>query len=129
MEVANLTVYLHIGNGGIFKFSITYIFFVLRLFCVRQITVVNLLFQLRRQLYGTRLAPAKGFCVQHLQSGCCAFGCTINFTKRCAICLDIKFVDFRIPLLRTRRNNVIYIIDNLTAFFAHENVVQLQIGV
>ena len=128
--IADLSVHLDIGEGCIFQLSVPYILLILRLFSSRQVAVVNFLLQLRVQRNNTRLSSAESFCILYFQPCRRAVGYAINPGKSCAAPADIDIVDLLVSLGQIRRrNDVINIIDNLSALFSHKDIVQLQIGV
>ena len=66
IKIANLAIYLHIGNGSIFYLPFTYGLFVFFFFRIRQLGVgINLFLNLIFQLYGARfsIGSAESSCV------------------------------------------------------------------
>ena len=146
VEIADLAVHFHIGDGGVGKtINIIIVDVLQQLIPVlfRQSGIIfnrlpHLLLHFVCHSNSARLVPAEGLGVQHFQRRRFAIGYAVNLTETsdtCTALVAIHFVDFLVPLDRTRRNDGILkmrskaAIDNLTTLLAHQDIVQFQIRV
>ena len=134
VEIADFSVYLHVGEGCIGDLLVILINLFQQLGLFRRRERLGSIHLILHRLLSGGCQIKFGFLrtgsfVLHQKS--CRFGvvCAVNFLKVCRVCFDIDAVDLGVGLGRVARCNGFGIVSNLSSLFAHNDIVQLQVGV